>query len=304
MTDGLQPYERLNAFIADAPLYRWLDLEELFGASNVRNVAQTINTDKVYRRCEHPRCKKERPFDRMAGTGFHGTAFHQEPGVSVEQGSDDEPRMPSGSVYSFSFRCTGCNASVFQCWVEADPQYWQQGKMRIRKVGQAPPWEISPSAELRDAFGQDIGLYKSALVCVSQSYGMAACAYLRRVLENRAVSLLEDLRDARRTEGASDGDLRDIEGALRERATEGRLRLANDALPDPVKIAGGNPLTVIYDRLSEALHRRSEQECTAVAEEVSKLLEHLVTRLRAERLGRRERREYEEGLQRLREWGG
>jgi hypothetical protein len=96
----------------------------------------------------------------MAGEGAYGFAFHEEPGLAVEH-EPDAPRRTSGRVYAFSFLCTGCNASVFQCWVEADPQYEQQGKKRIRKVGQVPPWDISPPADLRDAFGGDIELYNS-----------------------------------------------------------------------------------------------------------------------------------------------
>jgi len=140
MTNTPQPYERLNAFIADAPLYKWFNLGEHWEEVNLRDAGNVINTDKVYRRCEHPRCRTERPFDRMAGEGAYGFAFHEEPGLAVEH-EPDAPRRTSGRVYAFSFLCTGCNASVFQCWVEADPQYEQQRKKRIRKVGQVPPWE-------------------------------------------------------------------------------------------------------------------------------------------------------------------
>ncbi len=137
-------------------------------------------------------------------------------------------------------------------------------------------------------------------MCISQSYGMAACAYLRRILENRITPLLETLHDTYKAEGRGEEDLRKIEAALGERAVESRLRLANEALPDSAKLAGGNPLALIYDRLSEALHRGDEQECADVAEKTSKLLEHVVTRLRAQRLGQRERQAYEEGLRGLR----
>jgi hypothetical protein len=305
MTENRDPYESLQEFIANDPLYRWFDLGQHFDESSIRSVGsvgQVINMEKVYRRCDHPRCKAERPFNRMSGEGSPyggGSAFHQEPGLDVEQ-SSDAPRRPTGPVYAFYFVCTGCNDSVFHCWVEADPQYWQPGKKRIRKVGQAPPWEITPPDELRDAFGEDIDLYKNARVCMSQSYGMAACAYLRRILESRTTVLLETLRDNRKAEGASEDDLRRIEEALSERTAEIRTRVASEALPDSVKLAEGNPLAIIYDQLSDALHRSDEQECAVAAERVSKLLEHLVIRLRAEWLERRQRKVYEDVFRELR----
>jgi hypothetical protein len=285
---GAVAYDALAAFIADAPLYSWLDLGDLWGAETAKgfhDAARIINLGQVDRYCRNPRCEMVRPFARVGGDDPDSWAFHEEPG---------------GHVYAFAFLCTGCNAASFQCWVETHPEYDQPEKRRIRKVGQTPPWDISVPADIREAFGEDAGLYKSAREVMSHSYGMAACAYLRRILENRITPLLKALRDVRQAEGASEEDLRTIEEALRARTAENRIRLANEALPDSIKIAGVKPLALLYDRLSDALHRRDEQECMDIAEQVSKPLEYIITNLSAIRRQQRERRAYEEEIMALR----
>lgn len=300
---GVEPYDLLVAFIAEAPLYKRFDLGQLWEESSLRLLASVINMPKVYRYCDHSRCRTERPFDRMGGDDPGGWAFHEEPGLNVEPGLEVPGRI-TGRVYALTFLCTGCNVSVFQCWIEADPQYEQPGKKHIRKVGQTPPWDISIDKSLRDAFGEDAGLYKDARECMSHSYGVASCAYLRRILENRVLLLLQTLRELREAEGATSEDLSEIDAAIRRREAEDRIRLANEALPESIKIAGDNPLALIYDRLSDALHRRDDQDCMDIAENVSKPLEHIVTSLSAARRQLRERKAYEEQIGVLRKGPG
>ncbi len=288
MTEGVQPHERLNAFIADDPIYKWLDLQDLWGEGNVSgNLGSYLSTDKLYRRCEHPRCKTGRPFNRMPGEGMYGTAFHQEPGLSSEQ-MHDAAWLAAGPVHSLTFLCTGCNSSVFQCWIEAHPQNRHTGRQRVRKIGQVPPYEISPSEDLLDALGDDADLYKKALACLSQSYGVAACAYLRRILENLTVRLAK--------ESGEGGELGTVP---EERDMETTIRLANEALPDSVKIPGRNPLSIVYGRLSVSLHRKDDQECAEIAEKAKRQLELIFTRIRDERRQRRQRREYEDVMKEL-----
>ncbi len=160
---GVEPYDQLGNFIASAPLYKWLDLDKVWGPDRlgiVHNAAQIINMHKVYRYCDNPRCKTERPFDRMEGNEPSSWGFHEEPGLEMDPGVEIPGR--SGRVYAFAFSCTGCGVGTFQCWVEAEPEFGPPGKRRIRKVGQLPPWDISVPKPLREAFGEEAGLYKSA----------------------------------------------------------------------------------------------------------------------------------------------
>lgn len=302
---GAEAYDQLGYFITNAPLYNWLDLDEVWGPDrlgSIANAGNIINMPKVYRYCDNPRCETERPFDRIGGEDPTSWSFHEEPGL----GLDPSIGIPvgTGHVYAFAFSCTGCGVSTFQCWVEAEPGFGPPGKRRIRKVGQLPPWDISVPKPLGEAFGKEKGLYKSARECMSHSYGVAACAYLRRILEERIPILLEALKEQREAEGASPEDLREIEDALRRREAEDRLRLANQALPESIKLTGANPLALIYDRLSDALHRRDDQECMEVAKAVAGPLEHIVINLSAARRQLRERRVYEDQVEVLRKGPG
>jgi hypothetical protein len=279
MPNVREPIDQLAAFIANAPLYSWLELGQLWeDVGGLPSPARLLDVPVVYRYCSHPKCKTERPFHRIPNL------FGQ---VS--------------NVFSLAFMCTGCNEREFHCWVETAHDYYKSETKRIRKIGQTPPWDISIPPALQEAFGEDAGLYKSARVCMSQAYGIATCAYLRRILENRITPLLKTLREIRKQEGSDEAELRKIDEAMQGRTAEERIRLANQALPASIKIGGVNPLALIYERLSDALHRRDEQECMDVAQKTMRLLEYVVTNLTEARRHQQERTAYEEDIRTLRQ---
>jgi hypothetical protein len=125
----------------------------------------------------------------------------------------------------------------------------------IRKVGQVPPYDISIAPGLQNALGEDAHLYKRAQICMSQSFGIAACSYLRRLMENQITPLLKMVYDARKEEGEDVDELWEIMG---EKIAEKKIRLANQVLPRSLEVSGDNPLELIYDKLSAGLHRQSE----------------------------------------------
>jgi len=97
---------------------------------------------------------------------------------------------------------------------------------------------------------------------MSQSFGVGACTYLRRLLENQIAPLLRLVYEARKEEGEEVSDLSLI---MEERTAQRKIRLANQVLPASVAVPGDNPLELIYDRLSAGLHRQSEDECMEIA---------------------------------------
>jgi hypothetical protein len=165
------------------------------------------------------------------------------------------------------YQCTHCG-SPFWCSIEVSEEEWW-----TRKVGQVPPYDISIAPDLQNALGSDATLYKRAQICMSQSFGIAACSYLRRLLEEQITPLLELVYEVRKEEGEDVGELSEI---LNEKVAEKKIRLANNVLPSSLEVPGDNPLELIYDKLSAGLHRQNEQECMQIATEASELLRYVV----------------------------
>ena len=69
------------------------------------------------------------------------------------------------------------------------------------KIGQNPPLTIHPAKQLR-LDGEDLDLYKKALISRNFSHGIGALSYLRRVVENRMNALLELVIEAAASSGA------------------------------------------------------------------------------------------------------
>jgi hypothetical protein len=82
---------------------------------------------------------------------------------------------------------------------------------------------------------------------MSQSFGIAACSYLRRLLENQITPLLQSVYEVRKEEGEDVGELSEV---LSEKVAENKIRLANNVLPTSLEVPGDNPLELIYDKLS------------------------------------------------------
>lgn len=290
---GDERMDKLNEFIADYPLYRRFDLGKLYDNSAVTFPSQVLQPLKVFRWCPNSGCRTERPFDRVEGPAGTEPTFHKEPGL----GDAGNPQYPQG-VYSLLFTCAGCG-SEFRCWIEVGPE-WYEGNRWVRKVGQVPAYDISLPPDLLDALGDDAALYRRALICRSQSFGVGACTYLRRTLENQIQPLLEVVLESRAQAGASEDELQTVRDAMNGRTAEDKIRLANAVLPGSVQVGGENPIELIYDRLSDGLHRRDEQECMSVAHEASEILEYVFTNLSIERKQRQARRAYVERVNTLR----
>lgn len=150
----------------------------------------------------------------------------------------------------------------------------------MRKIGQVPPAEISVPSVIAKALGNDAILFKRAKMCVSQSFGLGACAYLRRILENNVDELLRMIRAARELEGATEPELRKIDDALNGKSFEDKTSVAYSAAPTSLTVDGVNPFKLIHDELSRNLHAMSEDECTLAAQRVASSIAFVVTELK------------------------
>ena len=167
----------------------------------------------------------------------------------------------------------------------------------IRKVGQTPPLELPIDKRLAKKLGkEDEQLFRRAQMSISQSYGIGACAYLRRIVENKIDRLLELHREKRNAEGADGAEIEKIDAVMKTIVFEDKVRLLRPELPSQIEVEGHNTVYLMYDRLSQGIHDLNDQECVVVAQEVSGLLTEILVGLEEQK---ERARKYNEGIKAL-----
>jgi len=157
------------------------------------------------------------------------------------------------------------------------------------KVGQCPPLTHEPPKEVAKALDQqDKDYYTKALDCRNFNYGLGAITYLRRIVEKRMNDLLDLLAEVAAQEGTFPDALARIQEAKSSQRADDRLEIANVLLPERLKGGGHNPLSYIYDVTSDAIHRKSEEECIDVFDKARTAFEYLFVQLRHEKTTREE----------------
>ena len=192
-----------------------------------------------------------------------------------------QPRHPRKKVYVPELR--GWRNTYFFQWFETT-----EGGI-LFKVGQLPPLRHEPPKELAKAMDeQDADYYTKALDCRNFNYGLGAVTYLRRIVEKRINDLLDLLAEVAQHESSGEDALTRIWEAKTSPRAEDRLEIANTLLPERLKAGGCNPLSYIYDITSDAIHRKSEEECIDAFDKARSAFEYLFVQLRHEKTAREE----------------
>lgn len=174
----------------------------------------------------------------------------------------------------------------------------------IRKVGQVPRPATVVAPELKVALGADVEVYRRALECMAESFGLGVCAYLRRLLENQANPLLRLLLTVKRDGGASQEEIGEIEEAITRNAFDEKAKVLYRGTSDSMRIGDDNAVKLVHERLSEGLHSMDEEWCVTVASESLPIVEHLIRELNREHERIRTKRRLGEDVKRLRARGG
>lgn len=265
----------IKEFLRNTPLYVKLKVA-------LPNTVSKIYPDALLLDC--PSCKAERPFRDERPSGSGAPAY-------TATGTMVPPAKAQSGVRYFVYRCTFCKTEV-EYFVHLD-----YAKQQIHKVGQTPPLELPIDRQLGKKLGkEDEQLFRRAQMCISQSYGIGACAYLRRIVENKIDSLLELYREKRIAEGADATEITKINTVLKTIIFEDKVKLLRPELPTEIEVEGHNPVYLMYDRLSHGIHDLNDQECVAVAQEVSALLTEILVGLEEQK---ERARRYNEGIKTL-----
>ena len=150
------------------------------------------------------------------------------------------------------------------------------------KVGQYPPLEERIPPELEQQLkGDDLEFYKRALRCRNFNFGIAALAYLRRVVENRMNDLLDLIAAAAQQAEFGAEHFAELERVKTSRVFDDKVSYAAAILPPGLRPGGANPIDMLHDLASEGIHAFSDTECIDLFDQNRAVFEHVFIELKA-----------------------
>lgn len=252
--------QHIKDFLETVPLYSWRE----FSKPQINRSSLWINEIDAY--CEH--CKQPRPFQDHRSRGIGS-------GMAAKA-------LSTGHSY-FEFTCVSCHKDQHMYLVQ---QIVDENTIRMQKYGELPRKHLDRDPLLQKFFSHDSDCYEKAVVCLANGYGIAAFAYMRRIIENNISDLLDILKE---DVEKSDGDSKILEmlAELKKESPMGdKTKIANTALPSYLVPSGLNPLGRLYQVLSEGVHNYSDESCLERANTVLACLKYLISELATRRKNR------------------
>ncbi len=153
------------------------------------------------------------------------------------------------------YKCTSCKDFYRYFLLKIDKDL-----SSVEKIGQYPPWDISIEKELKDILNKCEKYYKNGKICESQSYGIGAFAYYRRIIEEIIDYLLDRIPEL--MEGEEKENYQEaLEQVKQTKITSKKIELVYDLLPPVLNPGEFNPLKTIHEKLSEGIHQKSDEDC-------------------------------------------
>lgn len=195
----------------------------------------------------------------------------------------EHPKVYFGSEFinRDSYTCRNCGkTTVNYCYI------WQEREANniFVKVGQYPELEERVPDSLKQALdGEDLKLYKNALRMRNFNLGVAAVAYMRRVVENRMNDMLEILQEAAIAHNASSEIIARHKEMQEEKRFSVKVDYAGALLPASLRPSGKpNPMAVLHELASDGLHAKADEECVDIFDACRRTFEYVFGKLRVE----------------------
>jgi hypothetical protein len=150
----------------------------------------------------------------------------------------------------------------------------------VQKIGEYPAYNPITSRKVYDLIGENHReLFLKGRRAELRGLGIGAFAYYRRIVDDQKDTIIDRLEKVAKRLGASEDALRVFASARAQDQFTSAIKEIKDALPSALFIAGQNPLTILYDALSDGIHELSDEECLMHARTVRTLLIALADRI-------------------------
>lgn len=218
-----------------------------------------LNTPDIRLECHSPECGGPRRFRRLDGGG----------GL----------RRDNVEWVFLHFICRNCHASEKTMALKISPMKGgSDGK--VLKLAETPPFGPRIPSRVITLIGPDRDLFLKGWRAESQSLGIGAFGYYRRVIENQKNRLLDEIIRVGTKLGAPPEQLAELEAAKGETQFRKAIESIKHGVPKELMLEGHhNPLTLLHSALSEGLHDLSDEKCLELAHSIREVLFELVERM-------------------------
>ncbi len=187
-----------------------------------------------------------------------------------------KPEYISSGSRSYKFDCVSCRKST----INIDVHFrLENDYVELQKHGQWPKLKVKRDEQLEKFFEADADSFEKATMCIANGYGIAAFAYMRRIVESNIHLLLEDISAEVKATEESEEIQASLNSLKNNSPMSQKIVIANKALPVYLKSNGLNPLGTLYKVLSEGVHSLPDEECLARAKDVNSCIKYLVSEL-------------------------
>jgi hypothetical protein len=210
-------------------------------------------------------------------------------------------RSPKGAeayagFVDVQYRCRACALYWQTYWISI---VFNSSGGDLMKAGQYPALEREPPELVAAGMNKtDLRFYRHALTCRNSNFGIGAVAYLRRIVEDRTNFLIDLVADRAREEDPTSILLQRVEEVKKDKRFSEKIEFAANLLPKSVRLGGHNPIGLLHDLTSEALHGLSDEESVDVFDRCQLAFEHVVKRLKQDQ---DEDESFEEAMRKLTE---
>ncbi len=214
-------------------------------------------------------------------SGYYSIWFLSAPHIHLHCEHDDGSRrfeftggkeihVSSSWNYNFiTYQCRDCGTTkkTFAVLIIRDG-----ADCKVMKLGEYPPFSAPISSRIEKLLTKsDLEFYRKGVRAEAQGLGIGAATYFRRIVEEQWQRLVTEIRRAAERLGVE--DLGVYDAALRETQFSKAVAMLKDAIPEKLLIvAGKNPLTLLYQPLSQQLHELTDEACLQQAADIRVVL--------------------------------
>ena len=194
-------------------------------------------------------------------------------------GSENHLTLRRSPDYKWiKYTCRNCKAKtkVFAIAIEFN----KKGDITVMKLGEFPPFSTPISPRIPKLLsGTDLDLCRKGVRVMDHGFGIGAAAYFRRVVESQWKLLVTEMKKAAKRLGH---DVDGFDDALESNQFKSAVKSLKDAIPDKLMLPDrSNPLTLLYQLLSQQLHTLSDEQCLHQAHAINLVLTKLLENIAA-----------------------
>lgn len=219
-------------------------------------------------------CKTEQPFRKPDHESWYWGMDKYASDAKSKQVLGKLDLLHNG-VFPIELVCQECKKQRSYFFVHVDVE-----RNKVTKSGQMPLWLPRVEKDIAQELGTSLFFYQRGLRCLNESFGIGACAYFRRMVEDYVNPLLRLLREFKAEQGANAKQLAEIDEVISSKDFSAKTKYASEICPESLNVGGINPLKKLHDLLSYNIHVGSEAEATEIALQLRTTIEYVIRQLR------------------------